>query len=36
MLRDLDAEDIDDLCPQCREKTGVMDLQDQFHPAVPV
>lgn len=26
MLRDLGIEDINDLCPQCREKLGVMDL----------
>jgi len=26
MLRDIDVEDINDLCPQCREETGVMDL----------
>jgi len=25
-LRDIGVEDINDLCPQCREKLGVMDL----------
>ncbi len=26
MLRDIDVEDINDLCPQCREEMGVMNL----------
>ena len=26
MLRDIDIEDINDLCPQCRKELGVMDL----------
>jgi len=25
-LRDIGVEDINDLCPQCREELGVMDL----------
>ncbi len=25
-LRNIDIEDINDLCPQCREELGVMDL----------
>jgi len=26
MLQDIGVEDINDLCPQCREELGVMDL----------
>ena len=26
MLRDIGVEDVNDLCPQCREELGVMDL----------
>ena len=26
LLRDIGVEDINDLCPQCREELGVMDL----------
>jgi len=26
MLRDLGIEDINDMCPECREELGVMDL----------
>ncbi len=26
MLRDISVEDINDLCPQCREELGVMNL----------
>jgi len=26
MLRDIGIDDINDLCPQCREEIGVMDL----------
>jgi len=26
MFQDIGVEDINDLCPQCREETGVVDL----------
>ncbi len=34
-LRDIGIDDVNDICPQCREELGVMDLpgfgRSQFH-----